>query len=63
MSNTRDVLIDTAIFLFLGKGYGTVGTAEICRVAGVNKGTFYHFFSSKTDLLIAAFARGSCLSS
>jgi TetR/AcrR family transcriptional regulator, transcriptional repressor for nem operon len=57
MSNTRNILIDTAINLFLGKGYGTVGTAEICRVAGINKGTFYHFFPSKTDLLVAAISR------
>ncbi len=49
---TKDTLIDTATNLFLGKGYGAVGTAEICKTAGVNRGTFYHFFPSKTDLLI-----------
>lgn len=54
MSDTRDRLIKTATELFLGKGYGAVGTSQICTSAGVNKGTFYHFFPSKSALLIAA---------
>ena len=54
MSDTKQRLIETATDLFLGKGYSAVGTAEICSSAGVNKGTFYHFFASKSDLLIAA---------
>ncbi len=61
MKSTRDTLIDTAIGLFLGKGYGAVGTAEICTTAKVNKGTFYHFFPSKSDLLIAALERYASL--
>ena len=47
-------MLSTATELFLGKGFGVVGTAEICKSAGVSKGTFYHFFESKTDLLIHA---------
>lgn len=54
MSDTRERLIKTATSLFLGKGYGSIGTTQICTTAGVNKGTFYHFFPSKSDLLIAA---------
>ena len=54
MSATREILIDKATELFLGRAYGDVGTNELCRAAGVNKGTFYHFFPSKSDLLIAA---------
>lgn len=53
MSNSKERIINTATDLFLGKGYGAVGTAEICSSAGVNKGTFYHFFPSKSALLIA----------
>lgn len=53
MSDTKERLIKTATDLFLGKGYGAVGTAEICAGARVNKGTFYHFFPSKSALLIA----------
>jgi TetR/AcrR family transcriptional regulator, transcriptional repressor for nem operon len=61
MSDTRERLVATATDLFLGKGYGVVGMTEICREADVNKGTFYHFFASKTDLLVAtieAYAAG-----
>ncbi len=54
MTDTRENLIHTAIQLFLGKGYGVVGTSEICRIAKVNKGTIYHYFPTKSDLLIAA---------
>ncbi len=48
------MLIETATKLFLTRGYGVVGTTEICRVAHVNKGTFYHFFNSKASLAEAA---------
>jgi TetR/AcrR family transcriptional regulator, transcriptional repressor for nem operon len=54
MQNTRDALITKATELFLGKGYGVVGTAEICRESKLNKGTFYHFFPSKSALGVAA---------
>lgn len=57
MSDTKERLIEVATNLFLGKGYGAVGTSEICTASGVNKGTFYHFFSTKSDLLIAAMER------
>ncbi len=34
--------------------YGSVSVDDICRKAGVNKGSFYHFFPSKSDLTVAA---------
>lgn len=42
----------TARRLFHKKGYQTVGVAELCSEAEINKGSFYHFFSSKSHLLI-----------
>lgn len=56
MSNpdTRSRILATAQALFFAKGFGHVGTNTICQEAKVNKGTLYHFFSSKTDLAIAA---------
>jgi len=59
MSETRERLIETATELFLGKGYGAVGTSQICASAGVNKGTFYHFFPSKSDLVIVSMEKYS----
>lgn len=53
MSESRDRVIATATELFLGGSFHNVGIAEICTKADVNKGTFYHFFPSKIDLLLA----------
>lgn len=55
--DTRENLISTATELFLGRGYAAVGTTEICKTSGVNKGTFYHFFPSKSDLLVVTIQR------
>lgn len=35
------------------RGYHAVGVQEICAQAGVNKGSFYHFFPSKQALVLA----------
>jgi TetR/AcrR family transcriptional regulator, transcriptional repressor for nem operon len=50
---SRDRLLETASRLFLNGSYHGCGIAEICAAASVQKGTFYHFFPSKTDLLLA----------
>ncbi len=53
MNPTRDKLIAAARTLFHQRGYAPVGVAEICREAGVVKGSFYHFFPAKEDLAAA----------
>jgi TetR/AcrR family transcriptional repressor of nem operon len=50
---TRERLVRTAARLFLARSCHGVGVNEICAEAGVKKGSFYHFFPSKTDLVIA----------
>lgn len=52
-NDTRQRLIDSASSLFYARSYGHVGVKEICDVAGVQKGSFYHFFPSKQELTIA----------
>ncbi|WP_199620177.1 FAD-dependent oxidoreductase [Paenibacillus alkalitolerans] len=47
----RQLVIDTAIRLFAEKGYEQVSVDEIIAISGISKGTFYHYFSSKEDLL------------
>ena len=49
----RDRILETARRLFYTRSFADVGVAEICAKAGVKKGSFYHFFSSKQDLALA----------
>lgn len=52
-SHAREDLIEAAATLFHQGGYHAVGVSEICRRAGVQKGSFYHFFDSKQGLALA----------
>jgi TetR/AcrR family transcriptional repressor of nem operon len=52
--STKQKLIDTALELIWTSSYGSVSVDDICKAAGVKKGSFYHFFPSKVDLAIAA---------
>lgn len=47
----RQELIDAALTLFCDKGYDKTSVNEILNKVGVAKGTFYHYFKSKEDLL------------
>lgn len=53
-SDARDRLIATGAKLFSERGYTAVGVAEICDEAGLKKGSFYHFFETKLDLVLSA---------
>jgi len=44
---TRQNLLDTARRIVAAKGYAAVGINEVLAAAGVPKGSFYHYFSSK----------------
>lgn len=47
----REELLDIALELFLTDGYDRTAVEQITRRADVAKGTFYHYFDSKQDLL------------
>jgi TetR/AcrR family transcriptional repressor of nem operon len=53
-TDTRQRLVDTARNLIAASSYHAVGVQEICGEAGVQKGSFYHFFNSKHELALAA---------
>ena len=53
-SDARERLISAAIDLVWPQGYAAVGVDAICERADVRKGSFYHFFASKDDLMVAA---------
>jgi TetR/AcrR family transcriptional repressor of nem operon len=52
---TKEKLVQVAFDLIWDSSYGSVSVADICERAGVNKGSFYHFFESKADLAVAAY--------
>lgn len=47
----RSELLDTALSLFLENGYERTSVEQITTTVGVAKGTFYHYFATKQDVL------------
>lgn len=56
-SDAADRLVSAMAGLVHRNGYLAVGVDDICKAAGVKKGSFYHFFASKRDLMLAALDR------
>ena len=51
---TKGKLLRVAMQLISENSYGSVSVDDICRQADVKKGSFYHFFPSKSNLTVAA---------
>jgi TetR/AcrR family transcriptional regulator, transcriptional repressor for nem operon len=51
--DTRSRLVESALYLFWLRGYAATGIAEICSRAKANPGSFYFFFKTKEELLLA----------
>lgn len=49
----KSEIVAAACELFLSKGYGSTTMQDVMRKLGIAKGTIYHYFSSKEDLLEA----------
>jgi TetR/AcrR family transcriptional repressor of nem operon len=54
VSDARERLITATIDLLRAESYGAASVDAICERAGVKKGSFYHFFRSKDELVITA---------
>ncbi|MBQ0888748.1 TetR/AcrR family transcriptional regulator [Streptomyces sp. RM72] len=52
-SDARSRILLAAQSLLGQRGYSGLGVAEICKAAGVPKGSFYYFFESKEALALA----------
>src|SRR5271170_7885350 len=52
---TKDKLLQVGFDLIWDSSYGSVSVDDICKRAGINKGSFYHFFPSKADLVVQAY--------
>jgi len=50
--DTKDRIIEVAKQRFHSRSYADVGIKEICEDAKIQKGSFYHFFPSKQDLVL-----------
>lgn len=51
-TETKQKLINTAQELIWSESYNAVSVDDICSKAGVNKGSFYHYFPSKAHLAL-----------
>jgi AcrR family transcriptional regulator len=49
--HTRERLIESARYLFWERGFAGTSMTDLLAHAGVNSGSFYHFFESKEALL------------
>ncbi len=55
--DTRDRLLQTAARLMWERSFQATGVDELCQRAKAKKGSFYHFFPSKSDLAVASIER------
>lgn len=55
--DTRDRLLQTAVSLMWERSFQATGVDELCQRSNAKKGSFYHFFPSKSDLAVAAIER------
>lgn len=51
----RAAIVQAAVRVFARQGVGKTRMVEIAEAAGIGKGTIYEYFSSKEELLVAAF--------
>jgi TetR/AcrR family transcriptional regulator, transcriptional repressor for nem operon len=59
--DARTRLLDAAMQMIRGQGYSATTVDDICRIAGVTKGAFFHHFKSKEGLAVAAAAYFSAM--
>ncbi|TCD14237.1 TetR/AcrR family transcriptional regulator [Oricola cellulosilytica] len=52
--STRSSLMEAAFAVIRAKGYSATTVDDICAEAGVSKGAFFHHFTSKEALAVAA---------
>lgn len=52
-------IVDAALTCFAADGYDGATTASICRTAGIGSGTFFHYFPTKVDVLLAVLELGA----
>src|SRR6266567_2905448 len=51
---SKTSILNAALKVFRTKGYSATRIEDICQEAGLTKGSFFHHFSTKEELAIAA---------
>ncbi len=54
VTDTREKLLEATLLLIWDESLGAASVDAICEKAEVRKGSFYHFFKSKEELVVAA---------
>lgn len=52
--SAKDKLLEAAFGLIRSKGYSATTVDDLCKSAGVTKGTFFHYFETKEALAVEA---------
>jgi TetR/AcrR family transcriptional regulator, transcriptional repressor for nem operon len=52
--DSKTKLLDAALYVIRAKGYSAARVEDVCETAGLTKGSFFHHFSSKEELALAA---------
>lgn len=52
-SDKREIIVNSAIEIFLQKGFENTTVSEIARHSGIGKGTVYEYFKSKDELILS----------
>ncbi len=58
LNERKRKVIEAAQHLFIEKGFASASVQDILDVAKISKGTFYNYFSSKNECLIAILENG-----
>jgi TetR/AcrR family transcriptional repressor of nem operon len=51
---SKTKILDAAMHVIRAKGYSATTIDDVCQVAGLTKGSFFHHFKSKEELALAA---------
>ncbi|MFI3114893.1 MAG: TetR/AcrR family transcriptional regulator [Clostridia bacterium] len=52
-TDKRELILNSAIEIFLEKGFENTTVTEIARHSGIGKGTVYEYFKSKDELILS----------
>lgn len=59
--SSKQKILDAAVKLIRIKGYAATSVEDVCRDAGLTKGSFFHHFKDKEDLAISTAAHWTAI--